>query len=308
MSASSEPGEITALVVDDTVMDLRMAGALIEKFLGWRVRYAVDGAAGLAAVERDAPDVVLTDLQMPEMDGLELVRAIRRQHPSIPVVLMTAFGNEDVAIQALQAGAASYVPKKNLARDLTETLQQVVAVAAAGRRRAAAGRLSRFEAEFVLDNDPQLIPPLVAHVQEQLTRMELCDPTDGARVGVALSEVLLNAICRGNLEVGAELRQQDEDAFRRLVEERRGLLPYRDRRVRLSVKLTDAEAVFTIQDEGPGFAPSALPDPTDPMNLCRIGGRGLFLVRTFMDEVRFNPTGNHVTLVKRGSRPIGASR
>ena len=56
------------------------------------------------------------------MDGLQLVQAIRSKYPGMPVILMTAHGSEDIAIQALQKGAASYVPKKSLARDLAETL------------------------------------------------------------------------------------------------------------------------------------------------------------------------------------------
>ena len=60
-----------------------------------------------------------------------------------------------------------------------------------------------------------------------------------------------------------------------------------------------AEAVLTVRDEGAGFDPGTLPDPTDPANLGRSCGRGLFLIRSFMDEVRHNAAGNEITLVKR---------
>ncbi len=56
---------------------------------------------------------------------------------------------------------------------------------------------------------------------------------------------------------------------------------------------------YAIRDEGPGFDPSTLPDPTDPANLERVSGRGLLLIHAFMDEVRHNPTGNEITMVKR---------
>ena len=58
-------------------------------------------------------------------------------------------------------------------------------------------------------------------------------------------------------------------------------------------------ALFVIRDEGPGFDVSKLPDPTDPENLCKPCGRGTMLIRTFMDEVSDNPTGNQITLRKR---------
>ena len=78
--------------------------------------YVHDGREALAAIQRDPPDLVLTDLQMPEMNGLELVVAIRTTYPAIPVILMTAHGSEEIAMEALQKGAASFVPKKNLAQ------------------------------------------------------------------------------------------------------------------------------------------------------------------------------------------------
>ena len=54
--------------------------------------------------------------------------------------------------------------------------------------------------------------------------------------------------------------------------------------------------MYTVRDEGPGFDPASLPDPTDPANLDRPCGRGLLLMRTFMDNVIFNDKGNEVTL------------
>ena len=59
------------------------------------------------------------------------------------------------------------------------------------------------------------------------------------------------------------------------------------------------EAVFSVRDEGEGFDPSTLPDPCDPANLEKVSGRGVYLMRSFMDEVRFDDNGRMVTLVKR---------
>jgi CheY-like chemotaxis protein len=80
------------LVVDDVAVDRHKAAAIIAQELGWRVTHADNGQAALEAVERERPDVVLTDLQMPEMDGLALVEALHVRHPFLPVVLMTAHG------------------------------------------------------------------------------------------------------------------------------------------------------------------------------------------------------------------------
>ena len=109
----------TILVVDDNPMDQRLAGACVEEH-GLSPIFASNGREALEMIERQPPDVVLTDLQMPELDGLQLVQKVRQSHSSVPVILMTAFGSEEVAADALRAGAASYVPKK-LLRELLAT-------------------------------------------------------------------------------------------------------------------------------------------------------------------------------------------
>ena len=119
-----------------------------------------------------------------------------------------------------------------------------------------------------------------------------------------MQEALLNGIYHGNLEVGSELREDGEGPYIALAEERRGLSPYRERRLRVVAELNREQAVFTIEDQGPGFDPSKLPDPLDPANLERAGGRGLLLIRTFMDDVFFNEAGNQLTMVKKSKNRI----
>src|SRR6185503_14693176 len=95
---------------------------------GFEARTAANGVIALEEVRRDVPTVVLTDLQMPEMDGLELVKRLKQDFPGLPVILMTAHGSEEIAVEALRSGAASYIPKKNLDRDLARTLEAVLAL------------------------------------------------------------------------------------------------------------------------------------------------------------------------------------
>jgi anti-sigma regulatory factor (Ser/Thr protein kinase) len=68
------------------------------------------------------------------------------------------------------------------------------------------------------------------------------------------------------------------------------------------------EALFVVRDEGQGFDPDALPDPTDPANLEKASGRGILLMRAFMDSIIFNSVGNSVTLVKRSGAERDAPR
>jgi CheY-like chemotaxis protein/anti-sigma regulatory factor (Ser/Thr protein kinase) len=289
----------TALVVDDSPVDRHRVSSLLEKLSGWTAAWAADGREALAAMERQVPDVVLTDLRMPGMDGLALIEEAKRTYPAVPVIVMTAFGSEDIAILALERGAASYVPKRNLARHLARTVEHVLEVAHASRGHLRVLRAQTHgEYRFVLENDLSLIPHLVGHLRDNLRGSGLCDENEAIRVGVALREALDNAILHGNLEVKTEALR-GEQAHHDLVAEQSRRPPYRDRRVYLSVTESPTEAVYVIRDEGLGFNPHRLPDARNPANLEQFPERGLRLIRTFMDEVRHNQAGNEITLVKR---------
>ena len=291
--------DLHVLVVDDSPFDRRLVGRIIESSAGLAALYASDGREALRLLERESPAVVLTDLQMPELGGLELVKEVRSHYPGVPVVLMTAHGSEEIAILALQAGAASYVPKRALARELARTLNQVLSVAAVDRtRQRLLASLERHESFFRLENDPDLLGPLIAHFLQELAGMEIGDATTRLRIGIALQESLANALFHGNLEVSSDLRQDDEKQFFDLVECRRSMDPYQSRRIDVCSTLDRSGASFVIHDEGPGFDVAALDRPISPEDLTRIGGRGLLLIRAFMDGVSYNAVGNEITLVK----------
>jgi CheY-like chemotaxis protein/anti-sigma regulatory factor (Ser/Thr protein kinase) len=287
-------------VADDSVLEQRYVGRILEGHGGWRVAFARNGEDALEMISRVAPALVLTDMKMPRMDGLMLVEKARERFPLVPVVLMTGSGSERIAVAALKAGAADYVPKQALAFDLAPVLERVLSAGQAEHRRYKILRgMTRRSSQFVFENDPALVPPLVAQLREDLIEIGLCDVTSAMRAGVALEEALLNAVYHGNLEVSSDLRQNGDEDFHRLARDRRAQEPYASRRVRVTARLTPARATFVIADQGPGFDVANIPDPTDPRFLERPSGRGVLLMRTFMDEVRYNAAGNRVTLVKR---------
>ncbi len=293
----------SVLVVDDSSVERHRVEKLLRKIADITVLTAANGKEAIALLEKEHLDMVLTDMQMPEMDGLQIVEEIRSKFPAVPVVIMTAHGSEEVAVQALQKGAASYVPKRNLAQDLEETIQSVLTISKTSRsQRRLLECLIQTESQFVLENDTTLIPSLIGHLENNLTRMKLCDENGLIRVAVALREAVINAIHHGNLEVPSELREQDEKLYYEKVEERRQQEPYQDRRVHVLARESHNEAVYVVRDEGPGFDPTGLPDPLDPANLEKVSGRGLLLIRTFMDEVHHNKRGNEITMVKRSDR------
>lgn len=291
------------LVVEDSPTQAQQIQFLLED-AGYSVDVAANGREALTDLERAPADLVVTDLEMPEMNGLKLVEEVRARYPSTPVILITAYGSEEIAALALQKGAASYVPKKYLAQDIVGTVGDVLSVATAQRDQQRVQEvLTQIDLQFVLDNDVSLIPPIIGYLEEPITKMGLCDQTGLIRICVALREALINAMHHGNLGVGSELREHNDADYHTLVERRRREDPFRRRRVYVSASISYRKAEFIVRDEGEGFDPSQLPDPTDPANLEKVSGRGLLLIRTFMDQVHHNEVGNQITLIKWGDRP-----
>ncbi len=300
---ADDPG--TILVVDDSPIDARLAAGIIRKKLGLRVIFAANGIEALEAIKLQHPSAVLTDLMMPQMDGLELVHEICKRSPNTPVILMTAAGSEQVATEALRTGAASYVPKLVLHEQLPAVLAQVLSAGRAERRRRRfLEGLQHLHCQVALESDAALVPVFISYVQEHLAGMGLCDANGRIRAGVALEEALVNGMHHGNLELSSKLKEDDRNEYSKQAQERLHQWPYRNRRLHVHLDMTPALAVFVLRDEGPGFDVSQVADPTDPENLLRASGRGLLLIRTFMDEVKHNETGNEITLVYRRKIPV----
>jgi CheY-like chemotaxis protein len=290
----------TVLIVDDSAVDRLLINGLLVKDADLSVTFAPDGKQAMSIIAGSPPDLVITDLHMPEMNGLELLKAVVNRYPLVPVILVTSRGSEEIAVQALEQGAASYVPKRMLSKYLLDTVYRVLD--ASDQRRSRAQLLEgmqQFDCSFVLNNCIRLISPLVVYLQDNLMHMGLCGETERVRIGVALQEALINALYHGNLEVHSDLQEDDSPRYYELIEQRLRIEPYQSRSIYVEAQLSRSEAVFIIRDEGPGFDVSQVPDPTEPGNLEKTSGRGLLLMRKFMSEVRFNEAGNQVTLIKR---------
>jgi CheY-like chemotaxis protein len=295
----------TVLVVDDSSVDRRFVGGLLQRDGKYQVEFAEDGAQALAKMREMTPDLIVTDLQMPNRNGLELVTAVRMHHAQVPIVLMTGHGSEALAVEALQRGAAGYVPKALLGDRLLDAVEEALSYSKADRSyEQLINCLTRCEFTFELDNDGTLVDPLVDLVQQMVAGMKLTDPTGRFRVGAALKEALLNAIYRGNLEISFQEMQDARSGLLEgkgddLIHRRRASAPYCDRRVHVFVAIDGEQARFTVRDAGPGFEPVKIPAAGQPGSLDPETGRGLVLIRAFMDEVTFNDKGNEITLVKR---------
>ena len=292
------------LIVDDSPVDRQIVGGLLEMDPFIQVQYAVSGRDALDKISEDVPKLILTDLVMPEMDGLEFVKEVVARHSVVPVVLMTAHGSGSVAAEALRHGAASYIPKSQMADRLLGTVQRLLGMV---RGQHNYERLveyqQRIEYSFCLENKASLIDPIIGLVHDIASSARFSDARGRLQIAVALEQSLLNALYHGNLEISADeltqARSQTETgSTSNLVSQRKSREPYCHRKIHIDIRVSKEEARFVIRDEGPGFDTDSVPDFNDPRVLEDAKGHGLVLMATFMDEVTFNSKGNEVVLVK----------
>ena len=99
------------LVVDDEALVRDIVRKGLSKMGGYDVEVAQNGLEAIEKMERDVFDLVLTDLKMPEMDGIELLKTIKGTRPEMMVILMTAYGSIETAVEAMKMGANDYITK-----------------------------------------------------------------------------------------------------------------------------------------------------------------------------------------------------
>ena len=105
------------MVVDDDAETLALMHEIVAKE-GFEVETAEDAETALRRLEQWQPELVITDIHMPGMDGLALLAAVREKEPDIPVVLLTAYGSLKTAVDAIKAGAFDYLSKPFVVEDI----------------------------------------------------------------------------------------------------------------------------------------------------------------------------------------------
>lgn len=118
--------QVDILVVDDDISHCTILQVLLQGW-GYRVESAHNGMQALEQVRQHVFDLVLCDIRMAEMDGIETLKEIKTLNPSIPVLIMTAYSSVDTAVEALKSGALDYLIKPLDFDKLQQTLSQALA-------------------------------------------------------------------------------------------------------------------------------------------------------------------------------------
>ena len=280
------------LLAEDSVTQAEMIRGLLEA-AGFEVTHAEDGATAMGEIEKQQPDVLLTDLVMPNMNGGELTRVVVQKFPEIPVLVFTARGSESLAVDALADGAVNFVPKALLQARLIPAVQELADRVRVDKSCCESGaNLVVPELVFELDSDPRCILPVTRYIQKTLAFAQVMDVLTRFRITSAISAALINAICYGNLEM-----REDEESIYKLMrgETRPAKVPHKVRLV-VSVGVQDTRVLVT--HDGPGAMSRTSPAPGTPESFELEDCRGLLLVTSFMDQVIYHQLSNEIVMVK----------
>jgi CheY-like chemotaxis protein len=302
------------LLVEDSPTQAMQMKLLLES-AAHEVTCCDDGTTALEALASGTSELVVTDLELPVMNGLDLIKQMQADFPQIPAVLVTGQGSERLAAEALRIGATAYVPKSMVEDLLLGTVEDVLGVTRTDRSYAelidctVENRLV-----FELPNKPRLLMTAIDLTMQLAGGMELLSGVDRYRVATALQHAASNAVHRGNLELKhsqwhqtgtADADEPSEDPDHassnerdNIVQQRMSQSPYKDRKVHFDARLMRDLIRVVIRDEGPGFDTASLGSEDDPHALDADRGRGLTLIRKFMDKVTFNDAGNEIVMIK----------
>jgi ActR/RegA family two-component response regulator len=250
----------TVLIVDDEDLLRSFLGVAIGA-LGVAVESASSGAEALESIRRHAPDVVVTDLRMHGMSGLELLEQARPFAPETAFIVVTGFGTLGDAVSAGKLGAVEFLPKPFDA----STIRAAVKRALETRRRTTNGPVTgTLRCEFAVPSDPGLRAAAFTAFERLVAETGTgLDVSACAAFRFCVTETLLNAMQHGHR-----------------FERRRA--------VRFRAEIAPGAITCEVEDEGEGYTP-----PETPV----AGRHGLALVRALMDEVTVDMGGRRIRFV-----------
>lgn len=290
-------GSACTLLVIDPCRDTQARIVEHVQGRGFSVISAADPASAMAMIDLTAPDIILTDLFMPEGNGLALTKAMRVRHEPCPVIVMADAHSEPTVVQALRAGAIDFLHKPVSVEELAHALQRARHMLPADL--AETPGVHRSEYRLIVDSNPAHIPGIVSWLIKT-TALTLPE-TRRLQLRGTLQELLFNAMEHGNLEIFYREKQQalSEGRYDALLSQRLSTPRLRDRTVTVHVRhdKRDKTLEYRIADEGNGFKWRSLLNRS--LESCRsedANGRGIFLARSFFPHLRYNDAGNEVVV------------
>ncbi len=290
--------EYKILIVEDDLLFRTFVKNSINS-LGYECIEAENGEQGLELFEKEKPQLIISDIQMPEMDGIEMLQKVRMMRSEVIFIVMTFFDSEEWAIKALNAGANNYLKKPIRKDTLLHLIKKYYTIA---KSRTASKDVNNmiisknFEMQF--KSSIEIVPTVVEYLIKESGIQNYILNTSGIELG--LNEIITNSVEHGNLGISYEEKSNalSEGTYEKLYVERLTNPEFAEKTVTVKFIFDEEKFEWEIIDEGNGFNWKIVPDPIKESNKEGFHGRGIFLTRFQFDEMEYNKKGNIVKLKK----------
>lgn len=287
------------LIVEDDFASRELLKIFVEKEKH-ECKTADSGELGLTLFKQYNPDVIISDVRMAGMSGIDLLKAIRSDAKDVIIIIVTGHGNEELALEALENGANNYIKKPIDLADLRQLLRRFKSLLELKEVTEALKRnITDRQISLEVPTDTQIVPSLVKFLVEKTNNM--FDESELVHLELGLSELLVNSIEHGNLDITREDKAESlqKNTFQSLIAERMANEQYKMRKIHISFRSNVQECEWLIQDEGAGFDFNNIADPTSERFLHELHGRGIFLSKLQFDDFQYLDKGNVVRVKKK---------
>ena len=291
-------------LVDDDELVVQTLKDHIEH-LGHRCSSFTDSKSALDFIFSDKTvDIFITDIRMPEVSGLELVRNVRSISGEIPIILITAYGDIEITLDALGSGATDYISKPFEIKDIKKSIERITRQRSRGLKYIETTQyVSEASFHYQMKAKDVDVVSISSHISDFLYSLKFYNLTEKLNFALALNEALINANDHGNLALSSSLKETEfdgEDAYNDLRKKHLEDPVYADRVLDIRFESNQETATITITDEGAGFNVDKVMniDPLQAFMNETNHGRGLALMRLYTDDIAYNKTGNQIIITK----------
>lgn len=290
------------LVLEDDDFSRKYFLNIVERE-GYTCKVAANGKIGYDIYKDFIPQVIICDIQMPEVDGLQFLEKIKTENSKAIVIMATAFESEEYAIKALELGANNYLKKPVYPEDLVRLLKKYKNIVE--EHKVFDNLIIDTEKiEFIkhFNSDMRSVPVIVDYLMQYIK--DAFEDSDKIGLELGLAELITNAVEHGNLNITYAEKSEalENDKLADLVADRLSNPEIANKTVKVEFMLNEELCRWTITDQGEGFDWENVQNPLLDEGVEKLHGRGIFISRFQFDEMQYLGKGNSVRIMKKRRR------
>lgn len=246
--------------------------------------------------------IILTDIKMPEMDGITLMKVAKGINPDLLFIIMSGYGSLDSAIESMKMGALNFIKKPVSIVELISTIKKaeelLTSRTVTAKMRDYIMNINKTLEFTTQDLNSNL--EMAAHYLTSDIRNFGLEKIVVDNITLALYEALSNAIEHGNLQLKKEISRENNlsvlDDFIKQKMKKMEIPEFANRKIKVEMMYRNGKVEFSVTDEGNGFDYNAMMESLEENVYSNQMKRGLFMIKNVMNDIEFNDKGNKIIM------------